>query len=176
MPKAVSPAGSRSSPDLPLAGVRHRKGHRRAGNREDLPQAKLGNLRRCGWASAITAWAILILTASIPTPIPECARVWFLPIRLRSGLGRRSPRMARGFGYRPRLTGCASSGGGLHTITRRKAIQSLRMRRAIAQPHPEQWHLHNVDACFLVAAEDLDCLQLHKVLLGPGRIQGDRRK
>jgi hypothetical protein len=39
-----------------------------------LSQAKLGNLRRVRSASAITAWAILLTTASIPTPIRECAR------------------------------------------------------------------------------------------------------
>jgi hypothetical protein len=33
-------------------------------NREDLPQAKLGNLRRCGSVSAVTAWAISKKTAS----------------------------------------------------------------------------------------------------------------
>jgi hypothetical protein len=31
-------------------------------DRENLPQVKLGNLRRCGSASALTAWAILITT------------------------------------------------------------------------------------------------------------------
>jgi hypothetical protein len=59
MPKAASPAESRSSPDRPLAGVRPVKAIAGLVIRDDLPQAKLGNLRRCGPASAITAWAIL---------------------------------------------------------------------------------------------------------------------
>jgi len=95
----VSPAESRSSPDRPLAGVRPVKAFAGLVIATSLPQAKLGNLRRCGSASAITAWAILLTTASIPTPIPECARrknAWF---------------------------GCASFGGGLHTITGKTAIQ-----------------------------------------------------
>src|SRR5215471_15902172 len=97
--QAASPAESRSSPNRPLAGVRSVKAFAGLVIATSLPQAKLGNLRRCGSASAITAWAILLTTASIPTPIPECARrknAWF---------------------------GCASFGGGLHTITGKTAIQ-----------------------------------------------------
>ena len=97
--QAVSPAESRSAPDRPLAGVRPVKAFAGLVIATSLPQAKLGNLRRCGSASAIAAWAILLTTASIPTPIRECARrknAWF---------------------------GCASFGGGLHTITRRTVVQ-----------------------------------------------------
>jgi hypothetical protein len=46
MPKAASPAESRSSPDRPLAGVRPVKAIAGLVIRDDLPQAKLGNLRR----------------------------------------------------------------------------------------------------------------------------------
>ena len=74
MPRAVSPAGSRSAPDRPLAGVRHVK-ILAVWVREDRPSTgEVGNpCGGCGSASTITAWAILLTTASIPTPIRECA-------------------------------------------------------------------------------------------------------
>jgi hypothetical protein len=50
MPKAALPAGvSLCAPDRPRAGVRLVKSSRLWEREDRPPQAKLGNLRRCGW-------------------------------------------------------------------------------------------------------------------------------
>ena len=169
MPKAASPAESRSAPDRPLAGVRPVKGHRRAGVRDNLPQAKLGNLRRCGSASTITAWATLILTTSIVI----CA-----PRRLACSLRPKRPPLVSHTDSRMRTSqgswlGCASSGG----LTKSARTNNMHLDAAalIAAASNSSHSLHHVEVVLelgdqvvlalkqagtlhLVAAQELDRL------------------
>jgi hypothetical protein len=85
-----------------------------------LPQAKLGNLRRVRLGFDDHGLGNLInhcFNSHSDSRMRTCGVPWF---------------------------GCASSGGGLHTIIKQQS-NAPRMRRAIALPHPKLTRLQQVE-------------------------------